>query len=81
MIPRPYFGLGEKPIGIDQLEATAGLQRVPLMHVAVNEHGCLVAVGTARLLTNNRRNVEHARHANRASFGHHSERWPKRWCS
>ena len=41
------FGLGEQAVGVDELEPVGGFERVPLMNVAVNEHGGFVAVGVA----------------------------------
>jgi hypothetical protein len=45
MIPEVVLRLGEQTVRVDQREAVAGGQRVPLVHVAVDQHGRLVAVG------------------------------------
>ena len=41
------LGLGEQPVRVDELEAVGRLERVPLVDVAVHEHGPLVSVGLA----------------------------------
>lgn len=42
---RPLFSLCEKSVRVDQFEAGAGLESVPLMDVAMHEHGPFVVVG------------------------------------
>jgi hypothetical protein len=39
------FGLGQKAVRVDEFEPIAGLQRIPLMDIAVYEDGPLVIVG------------------------------------
>ena len=38
------LGLGEHPVGVDQLEPGSRLERVPLVDVTVHEHGTLVVM-------------------------------------
>jgi len=37
--------LGQQAIGVDQLEAAGRLQRVPLVHIAVDQDGPFIVVG------------------------------------
>ena len=53
------LGLGEQAVGVDQLEPVAGLQRVPLVHVTVDEHRSLVVVGVEATLRAGDRVIDH----------------------
>ena len=67
--PEVVLGFGEQTIGVDQLEAVAGLQRVPLLHVTVHEDRPLVVVGVEPALRTREGVLDGALRARFVEFG------------